>query len=68
MIRVKDLPQSPDHGVSLLCPDCRNTYNACRGDYFLLAPDKVMFCHLDGSPLDLVRERGITYEKVEVKV
>jgi hypothetical protein len=67
MIRVKDLPQSPAYGVSLLCPNCRNTWSACRGDYFLLPPDKVMFCSYDGHPLDLVRERGITYEKIEVR-
>lgn len=43
-LRVRDLPSSPGPRVVLLCQECRRTWSACRGDYFMRPPDDELTC------------------------
>ena len=54
-VTVADLPDSPPPGVHLYCSACRETYSACRGDYFFCASDEVLRCECNDTPLALVK-------------
>lgn len=54
-IRVRDLPQSPAHGVCLYCPECGDQWSATAGDYFMAPLETVMRCGNDKTRLQLVR-------------
>ena len=57
MVKVGDLPQTPEPGVCLRCPCCGETFSATRGDYFWQDPETPFRCQCDETPLKLVRVR-----------